>query len=1072
MTSTCPGCSRVVDPDDAFCRGCGTRLNEQPAPDGELAGERRQLTVMFCDLVGSTEMASQLDPEDVQTVLRRYQETATQIIGDVEGYVAQYLGDGILAYFGYPTAHEDDPLRAVSAGLDIVAAMPGLSTSLRALVPTLPADLAVRIGIHTGGVVVGSVGSSLRRETLASGPAVNQAARLAAAAASQQVVVSGPTAKRIGGVFQLDDLGTLDLKGIAEPVQAYAVPRRRGTQSRIATWAAGSGQPLVGRDDLLLQLDEAWQAAGKGTTTVVLLRGDAGIGKSRLLQALRQRLSSELHGWIACYGYALERSSAFRAVTDAVRGSLGLDEDDPADEQRARVTAALSVVELDDEATLAPIERQLGVGGGGDAALGVEERRRTVAAMAEWWLRLARHQPMVMALEDLHWFDPSSLELVAAILERASDERILVVGTLRPDVDVPLDDPRVQVIDVPALEPEQTQELVRQLLAGSQVGSQNIATVVERSDGVPLYAEELARGLLEQIGQPAVAEAVPASLHDSFTARLDRLGEAKRLAQLGALLGRSFDHTLLAAVADLPEGRLVDGLGTLVQRQILFREGVLPRTTYTFHHALLQDVAADSMLRQRRREEHRRIADILVTRFADVAADRPAYVAHHLAESGDADAAVTWFARAGAQATGTAALAEAVADYGRALALLEQLEPGEERDRRELDLRLDACVPHSMSASYGDPRVRGHYRRARELCRSVEGGSPRQFEALYGLARSAMVVSDLAESVEASEELLAYGQVTGDPAHVLAAQLTLCQVRFWQGYFARSLEHSRRTYELSVEMSAGPSEEALRTVALVHPRVMSQMFAGWSSWSLGDQDAAVAASDDAMAYAATLENPFNLAMAASFAGVNAIMMRDVDRAEMCATRAIEVAERHGMQLVVGQSTVTLGWVQLERTGSPAAVGEVQRGMEILRQVGTGAGAPGFFGVLSECLGRIGQHEASLGTARAGLGMAAEKGQNFWDAELLRLVGRAQVQLEGPGSAAAEESLRSALALARRQGSPAHELRVAHTLARTLADRGEPERATAELAPVVASFPADAVTRELIEARELLAALGG
>lgn len=298
-TTTCPGCGRDVEPDDAFCRGCGTRLNEEPAPGGDLAGERRQLTVMFCDLVGSTEMASGLDPEDVQTVLRRYQEMATQIVGDVEGYVAQYLGDGILAYFGYPNAHEDDPVRAVSAALDIVAALPALTAAVRGAVPSLAADLAVRIGIHTGGVVVGSVGSSRRRETLASGPAVNQAARLAAVAGTNQVVVSGSTGQRVAGVFQLDDLGPLELKGIPGPVQAFAVPRRRGTQSRIATWAAGSGLPMVGRDDLLHRLDEAWATAKDGGSTVLLLRGEAGIGKSRLLQALRQRLAAVPHGWIA-----------------------------------------------------------------------------------------------------------------------------------------------------------------------------------------------------------------------------------------------------------------------------------------------------------------------------------------------------------------------------------------------------------------------------------------------------------------------------------------------------------------------------------------------------------------------------------------------------------------------------------------------------------------------------------------------------------------------------------------------------------------------------------------------------
>lgn len=1066
--TACPECARPVESDDAFCRGCGTRLNVALAADSGLVGDRRQITVMFCDLVGSTELSTRLDPEDVQTVLRRYQETAAQIVSNVEGYVAQYLGDGILVYFGYPTAHEDDPLRGVSAALDIAREVPLLSAALRREISNFPdADLAVRIGIHTGPVVVGSVGSALRRETLASGPSVNQAARLAAAAASGSVVISDVTAGRVAGVFVLDDLGSLNLKGIPEPVQSYQVRRMRGAQSRLATWTAGSGRPIIGRDDLLAQLSALWEQVRGGEAATVVLRGEAGIGKSRLVQAMRQRLAPERHGWIACYGSALHRSSAFRPITEAVRGSLAIDEDDSPETQLARLTAALSVVGINDVEVVERIGRLLEVSGTAAAELPtVDERKRTLDAMADWWLRLARRQPMVMALEDLHWFDPSSLELISMIMERACDEPVLVLGTVRAEAELPWSEDAVTVLDVAPLSPEETAEIVRQVLGDVELGSASLSTLVERSDGVPLYAEELARGLAEHAANGLAVDIIPASLHDSFTARLDRLGGRKRFAQVGALLGRAFPHHLLAAVLNLPERDLRSGIDELVARQILHRDGLPPRATYTFHHALLQDVAAGSMLRQRRRDEHARIADVLVTRFAEDAAEQPEIVGHHFAEAGEPDAAIDWFARAGFRATERAEFQEAVVDYDRAIALLKTLPVGQARDAREIDLLLDSCVPQTMSMSFGDPAVGAVYRRASELSRSTPGGSPRHVEALHGLARYAMVASELDVSVAACDELLQQSELTRDPAHALAAQLTLGQVLYWQGHFARALDHSQRAIALSNEPDMG----ALRTIAMVHPRVTGHIFLSWALWALGEPDADREAADEAITFARTIDHPYANALATAFGAVNAIMLRDIDRAERLALEALEVAERHGILVVKGQATTTLGWVEIARTGNPAGLAKVQDGMGVLASVGTGAGAPGFLAVMAECLGQVGNHEASLGTARAGLDMARQKGQNFYDAELLRLVALAQHHLEGPGSVAAVESLRRSLGIARAQGGRSFELRTAHTLARVLRASGDSESAHGELAPVVASFGEKSSWLDLDEARTTLASL--
>jgi class 3 adenylate cyclase len=627
--------------------------------------ERRQLTVMFCDLVDSTRLSSQLDPEEYRDVVRAYQRVCTEVIQRYDGYIAQLLGDGLLVYFGYPQAHEDDAHRAVHTGLGILEAVEALNTRLE---PAKGITLAVRLGIHTGLVVVGDMGGAGRQEQLALGEVPNIAARIQALAEPNTIMISTDTYRLIQGYFECQGLGAQTLRGVSEPVHVYRVLQASGARGRLDVAQPRGLTPLVGRESEVTLLLERWEQAKSGQGQVVLLSGDAGIGKSRLVQMLKEQVANEPHTCWECRSLPYYQNTAFYPIVDLLQRILPWQPHDALEEKLALLAQTLSQYRLSVEESIqlfAPL-LSLPIPEHAYPPLTLSPQRmrqKTLEALVAILLELAERQPVLLVIEDLHWTDPSTIELIGLLLDQTPTASLLVLLTCRSYFH-PAWHHRsyLTAIAVNRLSHTQVEQFVNRMTDGHTFPQEVLAQIVKKTDGVPLFVEEIAKALVES-GQFRAVDghyeligsfstfAIPATLQDSLMARLDRLMTAKVIAQLGATLGRQFSYALLQAVAQLNERTLHEELHRLVEAEIVYQRGVPPQATYTFKHALIQDAAYQSLLRSTRQQYHQRIAQVLTERFPDTAETQPELLAHHYTEAGLTEQAIAYWQRAGQHAS-------------------------------------------------------------------------------------------------------------------------------------------------------------------------------------------------------------------------------------------------------------------------------------------------------------------------------------------------------------------------------------------------------------------------------------
>jgi predicted ATPase/class 3 adenylate cyclase len=1032
---------------------------------------------MFCDLADSTKLSQQLDPEDLREVIRAYQATAAEVVAQYEGHLAQYLGDGLLIYFGWPVAHEDDAQRAAHAGLEIVEAI--AATLNPRLEREKGVQLAVRLGIHSGPVVVGEMGGGGRHEHLATGETVNIAARLEGLAALNTVLISHVTARLVREAFVLEALGPHALKGVAEPVPVFRVDSPRELDHDAEAMSTRSFATLVGRDEEIGLLLRRWEQSQEGLGQVVLLSGEAGIGKSSLVGGLRDYVRQQRLTRIAFRCSPYHTHSALYPIIDHVQRALDWQPDDPADTRLAKLEQALAGTSLPPEDAVPVLAALLSlpVPEGRYPTVPVspqQQRQQTQDVLVAWLLEEAERHPVLAVWEDLHWADPSTLETLGLLVEQAPTATMLQVLTFRPEFAPPWPTrSHMTPIALNRLERPQVEALVHRLADGRRLPAEVVAHIVGKTDGVPLYVEELTKMLLtsdllredaEQyvLTGPLVSVAIPDTLQDALMARLDQMHTAKEVAQLGSVLGREFAYAMLQALYWQDEATLQAALAQLVQAELLYQRGRPPRARYLFKHALIQDAAYASLLRRVRQGYHQQVAQLLEAQFPEVVATQPEVVAHHYPEAACPDQAIGYWLRAGHHAAQRSAHQEAVRHLRTGLELLATRPDTPVRTEQELALHM-ALGPMLMATKgYAAAEAEQTYSRARELCQQL-GETPQLFAALRGLWWFYQQGGRLTTAREVAEQLLSLAQRQHDVTHRMAAHVSLGYTLTMMGAFAAARSH--------LEQGIAPTDpEAQRTLALRYgraPGVECLVYTGRALWCLGYPDQGLARSQAACTLARELEHPLSLATALYFAAHLHLLRGEVQAAREEVETCIALATEHTLpqQLAVGR--FMLGWAL-------TAQGQGEEGVTLLRQSVTDASATGnrlapptFLPVLGEVSGALGQVDAGLAMVAEALELIEQTGARWYEAETYRIKGTLLLLQAVPDAAQAEACFQHALDIARHQEAKSWELRAATSLARLWQSQGKRQEAHDLLAPVYAWFTEGFDTADAQEASMLL-----
>jgi class 3 adenylate cyclase/tetratricopeptide (TPR) repeat protein len=1033
--------------------------------------ERRQLTVMFCDLVGSTALSTAMDPEDLRDVIASFQSRSSAAIRRYDGFVAKYMGDGILVYFGYPRAHEDEAERSVRAGLDIVDAMAELNAAIR----RPPAvELAVRIGIATGPVIVGDqIGEGTASETAVVGETPNLAARLQALAQPNQIVVSAATCTMLGDHFTLEDLGAYELKGFAEPVPAWRVLSARDTESRFAARQTGKSIPLVGRQEEMGLLLRAWDGSCHGRGQVVLVQGEAGVGKSRLVEGLREATGKD-HIWVAIRCSPFHTASAFHPIVEYLKRVFGWQPEDTAPQHLAKLEAGLAgfkTLPLSESVRLfadlvsvpAPEDRYPRL-----SMTAQQQRDATLDAIVAWLIEVAARAPVLMAWEDLHWADPTTLETLGMLIEQAPTAALLVVATYRPELTPPWPQrSHMTPITLNRLERPEVETMVGHLAGGRPLPGEVVDHIVAKADGVPLYVEELTKAILgsrvlEARGDAYVLRGslaqlhIPATLQDSLMARLDRAPRLREVAQLGSVLGREFSYDMISALAGIEEEMLQSGLGQLVIDELLYQRGRPPRSRYLFKHALIQDAAYQSLLKRTRQQYHERAAKLLEDRFPELASTQPELVAHHYTEANCLAQAIAYWHKAGAAAARQSANVEAVDQFRRGLALVDALPDPRERAERELELQMVLGPALVATKLYNHPDVGRTYARAWERCRRL-GDHSRGFTALRGLMLYHLNLLEMRKALHFAEEALRIAERLDDAARLVAAHTTLGTVLFWQGKLEPALEHFRRGFELfdpNMQFPDWPGS---------HPGVQCQFWPTLISWMLGYPDRFLDELRASVRCAETLGHPFTLGQALCWAALAHIFRHDPSAVADYAGRALRICEEHRIQNHHGLALCENGWALGVSGESEKGLAQIAQGLD---SYGLGVSQHMLLALQADAQLAIGKPEAALGSVAAGLKVVEKMGGAPLEAELYRL--RGEALLAGVGTVSeAETAIEKGIDVARRQNAKSWELRGAVSLARLRQQQGRQREAVALLTPVYAWFTEGFDTADLKEARTLL-----
>jgi class 3 adenylate cyclase/predicted ATPase len=1047
------------------------------APKTSEAAERRQITVMFADLVGSTELSVRMDPEDLRDVISSYQKCVMATVHRFGGFVARYMGDGVLIYFGYPEAHEDDPDRAVRAGLEVIAAVSALAA---------PVLLQVRIGIATGVVIVGDlIGSDDHRECDVVGKTPNLAARLQAIAAPNMVVIADGTRKLLGNLFELQDLGTKDLKGIDGEGRAWAVLRPSSVASRFEALHAGALTPLVGREEELELLLRRWSRAKNGEGQVVLLSGEAGIGKSRLTFALLQQLAREPHMRLRYVCSPQHTDSALYPIICQLMRAAGMEDDDSpqakldkldmllaqtsTSRQDASLLAEVLSLPNDGRYPLLEVEPQL-------------RRQKTLQALCSQLKSLARINPVLIIFEDAHWTDPTSLELFGRLVDLIVSRRVLMIVTYRAEFSPPwIGRSHVTAVTLNRLARRDIESVIAGLLGSRSLTTRIREDIIDRADGIPLFVEEMTKAVLDAEGDgeaqrilpgQATSVAVPASLQASLMSRLDRLGRAKDLAQVGAAIGREFPHMLLAAVLAKPEPELNADLDRLVAAGLLFRQGTPPHATYLFKHALVQDAAYSTLLREPRRALHARIAEILESQFAELAESQPELLARHYTKADLTEKSAHLWGKAGQRSQEHSALVEAAEQLGQALSQFETLDSTPELRHEQIVLQVALVNTLMHVKGYGAAETKAAVDRVRALIEQAErlGESLDDTSLLLSALFGQWIVNFIGFDGDVARQLaarfLALGERDGTAVPLIVGHRTMGSTLAMIGDIVEARAH----YDGALALYRPAEHRRLMTRFGQDLRVTCLAFRSMAMWLLGYPEAALRDADCALAEARQIEHAATLMFTLNFPIIINTYCGDYDAANDHINELAALAKDKGAPFRKAEGVLRRGYV-LTLTGKAAAAVEmVSTGIGLWRSAGSTIFTPEQEFMLAIAHADSGQFdEARVCIGKAMAAMQATK-ERWCEAEANRVAGEIVLKSPKPDVAKAQEYFERALAVARAQQAKSWELRAATSMARLLSDQGKRRTARDLLAPIYAWFTEGFDTSDLRKAKALLGEL--
>jgi class 3 adenylate cyclase/predicted ATPase len=1047
---------------------------------GDIA-ERRQVTVMFSDLVGSTALSARMDPEDLRELISAYHKCVAEAVRRYDGFVAQYLGDGVLAYFGYPEAHEDDAERAVRAGLELIAAVIALKT---------PASLQTRVGIATGLVVVGDlmVGSGEAHERGIVGETPNLAARLQGIAEPNTVVIAEATRRLLGNLFELKDLGARDLKGIAEPLRAWVALRASTVESRFEALHPSELTALVGRAEETELLLRRWSRAKTGEGQVVLISGEAGIGKSRLTAALLESLAPEPHTRLRYFCSPQHTDSAFSLIIGQMERAAGLLHDDSSQQKLDKLDALLaqSSTSIQDAALIAEMLSLPNDGRYPALELTPEQRRqKTLEALTTQIETLSRKKPVLMIFEDAHWADPTSLEAFGRVVDRIPRMRVLLLVTFRPEFDAPwVGRPYVTALIINRLAEHEANAMIDRVVGNSQLSASIRQDIIERTDGIPLFVEEMTKAVLEAGSEAAAARAiaavpsptlaVPASLYASLLARLDRLGgPAKEVAQIAAAIGREFPHALLASVVPQQKAELRSALDRLIGAGLLFRRDAPPHATYLFKHALVQDAAYGMLLRETRRTLHARIAETIESEFAEVAETRPELLARHWTEAGLIEKAAGLWGKAGLRSLARSALVESAEQLRRALDQIATLRgsPVLRAEQIRLQLALVNALMHVKGYAASEPKAA--VEQARQFIERAEAlGEPPEdplllFSVLYGVWAASYVAFTGDITRELASQFMVLAEKQAQIVPLMIGHRLMGNSLMLTGHILEGREHYNHAFALYDPAEHRP----LATRFGQDVGVSIFVYRALAQWMLGYPETALADADHALESARKDGHAGTLMYAQFHTSLTNVLCAKYGAASAQSNEVVRLADEKGAALWKALATMQRGSVFALSENPLEGIQMITSGITTYRSTGSRVYLPIFWSHLSNAYAQLAQFDDAWRCIGEAMTSVQTTNERWYEAEVVRIAGEIALKLPHLRPSQAEEYFERALTVARMQQARSWELRAAMSMARLWRSQGKRNEARDLLAPVYGGFTEGFDTYDLREAKVLLHELG-